>query len=478
MGRTVRKTGRQAAAAAEEEGTAAASAAQLEALRVRHEAELRRLDGVCVDAHPLYDRCPYGARTEIPVLVNLRAGALPADQPREPLSLCVVLDRSGSMRGALPQCKEAIEEVVQMLQDEDTLHLVVYDDKVHVVFEGLRACDADRIREHVAAVEVRGTTNLMGGITRGVEVLGRLECTGTRALFLFSDGLPNVGVRDAETIGRRTKELCEERGVVASTFGIGARYDAKLMGSIAKAGGGSYFYIDDAERIPSVVRRGICGITRYWAREATLTAQGAPGTGTSVTAMSHCKDLLRPKVFAVREFAFHQYLITVEASGEASPEQPLTLEIDFECTEAASGERSRQRLMVRLPRVAASEMRECEPNRHTAAYLKCLELSEENNEVLAMIRDRRPAEEILAKKRRIVDEYERLAQHDPLVVLEPLLVRERELLRELEQRGVHTQAARKHADYVASKGHGYVREEYGYCDEEDDDDDMGFGLFY
>eukprot|EP01094_Clydonella_sp_ATCC50884_P006931 TRINITY_DN1610_c0_g2_i1.p1 TRINITY_DN1610_c0_g2~~TRINITY_DN1610_c0_g2_i1.p1 ORF type:complete len:471 (-),score=223.37 TRINITY_DN1610_c0_g2_i1:530-1942(-) len=452
---------------------------ELEALRAQHIECLNAVGGVHVDAFPLFECCPYGVRFEMPVLVQLRAGPLEDEGARLPLELCVVLDRSGSMRQVMGRCKEAVEEVMQRMGPEDVLHLVAYDNEVEVVFEGMRAHHHEEMRARLKGLQVRGSTDLMAGVERGMALLGASTASAakTKAMFLFSDGLANAGVRDPEAIGRRTKELSEAAGAAVSAFGIGSRYDARLMGSIARAGGGAYVYLDEEERIPLLVRRGVDGITRLWSPSASLTAQGRPSSGTCVTSVSNTADPLRPKRFAVREFAFHQYLVRAESTAEAPTDTPLAVEIDFECTLVGRSEPVRQRIVVSAPRVDSATFAGCTPHPQVDAYLKSLELSEQNKEVLRLIAERASSDRVLSLKRSIVKGYEALAEEDPHVVWRPLLLRERELLAELEASGVHSEAARKKADYVASKAAGYAVEQYDYCAEDDEDDDMGFALF-
>ena len=60
---------------------------------------------------------------------------------RTPLNLVLVLDRSGSMEGdnKLTFAKRAVISVLNLLHDDDIVHLVAYDTDVSIVFENARA---------------------------------------------------------------------------------------------------------------------------------------------------------------------------------------------------------------------------------------------------------------------------------------------------------------------------------------------------
>jgi len=62
---------------------------------------------------------------------------------RVPLNLCLVLDRSESMKDSkkLDFSKEAIISVIQSLQEDDVVHLVVYSDYATVLFENVTTAD-------------------------------------------------------------------------------------------------------------------------------------------------------------------------------------------------------------------------------------------------------------------------------------------------------------------------------------------------
>ena len=57
---------------------------------------------------------------------------------RVPMDLALVIDRSGSMQGEpLAAAREAARGVAELLRAKDTLSVVVFDDSVDILFEGL-----------------------------------------------------------------------------------------------------------------------------------------------------------------------------------------------------------------------------------------------------------------------------------------------------------------------------------------------------
>ena len=65
---------------------------------------------------------------------------------------------------------------------------------------------------------------------------------------LLTDGLANVGVTDRFELETHAAEL-RRRGVATSTFGVGHDFDEALLEAMATAGGGNFYYIEDARQI-------------------------------------------------------------------------------------------------------------------------------------------------------------------------------------------------------------------------------------
>ncbi|CAF4226381.1 unnamed protein product, partial [Adineta steineri] len=66
---------------------------------------------------------------------------------RTPLNLVLLLDHSGSMQSdnKLTFAKKAVISVLKLLNDDDIVHLVAYDNDVSIIFENARAFS----REHL-----------------------------------------------------------------------------------------------------------------------------------------------------------------------------------------------------------------------------------------------------------------------------------------------------------------------------------------
>ena len=105
-------------------------------------------------------------RSERFVLVELEAPEAPQKAGRDPVNLCFVLDRSGSMSGQkLDLAKRAVEAAVDRLLPTDRFAIVCYDDRIDVVVEGTNASREAKSNalDRLRSIDARGSTNLPGG---------------------------------------------------------------------------------------------------------------------------------------------------------------------------------------------------------------------------------------------------------------------------------------------------------------------------
>lgn len=189
------------------------------------------------------------------LLVSLAASGVMGGA-RMPLNICLIVDRSGSMEGEpLEYVKRACGYVVDLLEPNDVLSVVAFEERVDVIMPARRVVNKALVKEHINRLEVGNTTNIYDGIAAGASQVASVRPGGyvNRAL-LFTDGDPTAGIKDFNSIVGLVAEQ-KSRGVTITALGFGPDYNEELLAGIAKRSGGNYYYITRPDLIPEVFRK-------------------------------------------------------------------------------------------------------------------------------------------------------------------------------------------------------------------------------
>jgi Ca-activated chloride channel homolog len=169
------------------------------------------------------------------VLIEARPTEMMA-QVRMPLDFALVLDHSGSMKGAkLKNVKEAVKMVIGRLEPTDYVSVVIFDDTVHVVIQSMPANDKPGMQAAIDQIRDGGGTTMSKGMIQGLNELGRWNIpNAVKRMILLTDG---VTYGDSD----RCRQLAREagaNGIAIYPLGIGADWDEDLLDSIGQLSGG------------------------------------------------------------------------------------------------------------------------------------------------------------------------------------------------------------------------------------------------
>ncbi|MBI3186010.1 MAG: VWA domain-containing protein [Myxococcales bacterium] len=230
-------------------------------------------------SHPYVPR----GRSDLFLSVDLSAVTVPGEK-RAPVSLALVLDRSGSMSGfKLQRAKQAARQLVSQLGDEDQLAIVQYGSDVRTLpLTPATAEGRAKMLRTIDRIYDDGGTNIGAGLKAGRAQLQAAAgiCEGgacpahrdiTR-LILISDGQPTEGVTSERGLTQLARSIREE-GITVSALGVGADFNEDLMQRIAEVGSGSYGYIQDASRLASVFQMDLRQAGTTVAREVKLSLE-------------------------------------------------------------------------------------------------------------------------------------------------------------------------------------------------------------
>jgi Ca-activated chloride channel family protein len=208
------------------------------------------------------------------VLVTISA-AEGIESRRMPLNLCLVLDRSTSMRGArLQQVKEAARYIVDQLGENDVLSVISFSDRAETVVAGQWPADKAAARAAISRIQAGGGTELLQGLQAGLEELSRWRRDDMlNSLILLTDG---------QTYG--DDQACLEQAGWAGvqriqlvTMGIGPDWNDDLLDRMAGLSGGISLYIDSTAKISRTFQEQIHTMGDIFAQNLALVVHCGEG---------------------------------------------------------------------------------------------------------------------------------------------------------------------------------------------------------
>lgn len=205
-------------------------------------------------------------------------GRLPKEdeqKARTPVSLTLVIDRSGSMAGGT-KMRDAIvaaRQAIASLRVGDKVCVVSFDDGAELhgcaSINPKGASNDDEQAPLYAAIErlhPRGGTDMIAGMDVGGRAAKTIHGDArVNRMLLLSDGHPNVKEGLKEQALALTKQ-----GVQTTTLGLGSDYNEDLMASIADAGLGHYYFVAEPAQLAKIFADELESLASIVAREATV----------------------------------------------------------------------------------------------------------------------------------------------------------------------------------------------------------------
>jgi Ca-activated chloride channel family protein len=175
-----------------------------------------------------------------------------------PLNLCLVLDRSGSMKGAkIANLRDATVLLIDMLQPQDYISVIFFSSRTEVAFPSQPVGDENRrsqLKALISNLRSDGGTNMAPAMEAGLIELRKQMGYGFPAsgghgahvnrLVLLTDGITEKEKRCLEQA-----DQAAQINVPITALGIGTDWNDKLMQAIGARSGGNSDYIATPESI-------------------------------------------------------------------------------------------------------------------------------------------------------------------------------------------------------------------------------------
>lgn len=188
-----------------------------------------------------------GEREEMAIAIGVQAWESSQQSERKPIDLALVFDVSGSMRGEpLMDVQAAAVALLDSLGPQDRVAIVAYSSDAWLVAPKTRLSASNRsdLKRKIQALNADGGTNISGGWELGYEQIQMRDRDSVRRVMLLSDGQANEGIVDIGTLANMTGTAMEW-GVTTTSLGVGLDYNEDLLQSMARRGGGNYYFVYD-----------------------------------------------------------------------------------------------------------------------------------------------------------------------------------------------------------------------------------------
>lgn len=184
---------------------------------------------------------------EVSVLVS---GEVADEELRAPVMVNLVLDRSGSMKGApLSAAVEAAQQLIELARPDDFLGLVLFDGVVEqrVPIGPMDAKGKRQMVEGLQGVQTGRGTALYQAVELALRGVQRTLVPGRRPrLLVLTDGEPSVGPDSQEAFDHLGLKLAHD-GVAVHALGLAKHYVAEVLDALTHPSGNAFEHVDGPE---------------------------------------------------------------------------------------------------------------------------------------------------------------------------------------------------------------------------------------
>lgn len=191
-------------------------------------------------------------------------------QVRMPLNFALVIDHSGSMRGAkLRNVKEAVKRVIDRLEPSDYISVVIFDDTAQVIIPSMPANDPIGMKAAIDRIQDAGGTTMSLGMIQGLGELRRWNIpNAVNRMILLTDG---VTYGDTDRCRQLSRDAAAS-GIAIYPLGIGSDWDENLLDDVGQLSGGMPAeFIRSPEDAMAIFQQQFQSAVAVAVRNATMT---------------------------------------------------------------------------------------------------------------------------------------------------------------------------------------------------------------
>lgn len=237
-------------------------------LKAKYDRQLPPADNdkPLVEVNMLYSRSalPILAESQLVyVLLDFTPPHLETASESAPLNVCLVLDRSTSMKGErMDMVKTTAIEIIRQLRRQDIISIVTFSDRAEVLIPASRRLERSAIETQIQMIQTGGATEIFRGLEAGYqEIRGGFNKRYVNHIVLLTDGR----TYGDEAQCKRIANQASARGIGISCLGIGEEWNDNFLDSLASRTGGSCAYIAKSSDIRRILKEKFLSLSRIYA---------------------------------------------------------------------------------------------------------------------------------------------------------------------------------------------------------------------
>ncbi len=224
------------------------------------------------------------------ILIEVASEGLPARLPKLPLNVCLVIDRSSSMRGErLNQVKEAARNIVEQLSQDDYFSLVTFNDRAEVVVQAQRVIQKNELKNAIGMIEPAGGTEMATGMALALQEIQRpLAARGVNRILLLTDGRTYGDESRCVEIARRA----QSRSIGLTALGVGTEWNEDLLETMTARENSRAHYITSTQEVGAVFAEELKRMGSVFAQQVRLRIATRPDA--LVRSMDQVQPFIAP----------------------------------------------------------------------------------------------------------------------------------------------------------------------------------------
>lgn len=222
-----------------------------------YDASLPRTD---VDQHSLTKKITYSRQnlhsSKEPQLLYVLMEIIPSSRPPSnhppsPLNICLLIDRSTSMKGdKLEVVKATAIQILRKMHPLNAISLVAFNDQAEILVPASGDDDLGKMEARIQRLQTAGATEIYKGLQSAFNEVSRAVQPGTvNHIILLTDGRTYGDEVQCLELATRASEL----NIGISGLGIGNEWNDSFLDELARRTGGSCIYISNPSEIEQLL---------------------------------------------------------------------------------------------------------------------------------------------------------------------------------------------------------------------------------